>query len=56
MGLLERGSEKAKTVEDAAANCRREIEHGIHVTITQCEEVLTSIVRVTRDTYRCSFT
>jgi carboxypeptidase D len=48
-GLIERGSDKAKTVESALSSCKREMENGIHVTMNECENVLNTVLRVTRD-------
>src|SRR5947207_1327935 len=51
-GLIKQGSDQAKAVEDELANCKKIIEdHGSRVNIEQCENVLQTLFRVTRDEY-----
>jgi carboxypeptidase D len=53
-GLVKEGSEKAKPIEDQLAICRNVMKDGIHVSINECENILNTILQVTRDEYRLS--
>ena len=44
-GLVKEGSEQAKAI------CRNAMKNGIHVSINECEDILNTILRVTRDEY-----
>jgi carboxypeptidase D len=48
-GLVEEGSDKAKSIEDQLAICRNAMKDGIHISINECEDILNTILRVTRD-------
>jgi len=50
-GLLEKGSDKASTVENQFSECRKAMAEGIHISINVCEDVLNTLLRVTRDEY-----
>jgi carboxypeptidase C (cathepsin A) len=50
-GLVKEGSEKAKPIEDQLAICRNAMKNGIHVSINECEDILNTVLRVTRDEY-----
>jgi hypothetical protein len=51
MGLVKEGSDEAKPIEDQLAICRTAMKEAIHVSIGKCEDILNTILRVTRDEY-----
>jgi carboxypeptidase D len=50
-GLVKEGSAQAKKIEDQLATCRNVMKNGIHVSITECENILNTVLQVTRDEY-----
>ena len=48
-GLIEPGSDEAREVESSMAKCRKAMDAGVHITMEVCEDVLNSVLRVTRD-------
>jgi hypothetical protein len=56
MGLIKEGSEEAKPIENQLAICRAAMKDGARVSIDQCEDILNTILRITRDEYNCPLT
>lgn len=55
MGLVKEGSEAAQPIENQLAVCRAALKEGVHVSVEKCEDVLNTILRVTRDEYHSPF-
>ena len=51
-GLIKQGTDQANQVESAFEICAAKLkQEGPHVAIDECENVLNTILRVTRDEY-----
>jgi len=50
-GLIKHGTDQAKAVDAEFAKCKIVLDQGSHVSIDICENVLNTILRVTRNEY-----
>jgi carboxypeptidase D len=50
-GIIKHGTDQGKLVDDEFAKCKKIMDEGSHVSIEQCENVLNTILRVTRNEY-----
>lgn len=50
-GLIKHGTDEGKAVDAEFAKCKKMLDRGSHVSLDQCENVLDTILRVTRDKY-----